>query len=107
MTVAGFALLAGGFATLIGFRSVLFGGRGWDDDPVTVLPETADPVRAEPTEVVLSWPPINDDGRAPSWSARNVNTGRAIFPGRPGDRPTVMENRGTLYVSRHAAEPPS
>jgi hypothetical protein len=75
MTAAGIALLAGGIATLITFRTALF-GQSVDVDPVQ-----------KPIELVLSWPPIDD--AAP---------GR-IFPGRPGDRPTVMENR-------HGAQPP-
>jgi hypothetical protein len=114
-----------------------------EDDAAAVRPESAEPLdaaapktvvravkmvraaRAEPTQVVLSWPPINDDRpggrlcRPHPWSTRNVNSRpgtlgrpRAVFPGRPGERPTVLENRPgadrpTLYISRHAAPPPT
>ena len=72
-TAAGLALLVGGVATLISLRRVLF-GRDREPGPPPEL-----------TQIILTWPPIHDDHP----------TGRAIFPGRPGDRPTVMEKRPT------------
>ncbi|WP_213013888.1 hypothetical protein [Paractinoplanes toevensis] len=85
------------------------------------------PVPAEPTEVVPVWP-MNDERpgriRLPrSWSTRNE---KPRLPGpeqpapvdrrrpRPRPRPSISENaeapppvdRSTMYVSRHAADPP-
>ncbi len=71
------------------------------------------PVATEPTEVVPAWPGVNDDRpgriRLPrSWSARNEKPEpqpkRRPRP-RPGP-PDAPVDHSTVYVSRHAAEPP-
>ena len=92
-------------------------GYGWPL-PVERLPAVPDyepatgfdliPI-SEPTEVVPTWP-VNDDRpgriRLPrSWSTRNEKTpptGRR----RPRPHPHPPTDHSTVYVSRHAADPP-
>jgi hypothetical protein len=101
-------------------------GYGWPR-PVERLPAVPDyepatgfdlvPVVSEPTEVVPAWP-LNDDRpgriRLPrSWSARNDKpAGKLEQPAdrrprpRPRPRPEPPVDNSTVYVSRHAADPP-
>ena len=74
------------------------------------------PVPAEPTEVVPSWPPVPGEGgsriRLPrSWTERDEKPRdeqpkrRRPRP-RPRPHPDTEVDRSTVYVSRHAADPP-
>ncbi len=92
-------------------------GYGWPR-PVERLPAVPDyepatgfdlvPV-SEPTEVVPAWP-VNDDRpgriRLPrSWSTRNDKPERRRPRPRPRPEPPA-DPSSTVYVSRHAADPP-
>jgi hypothetical protein len=102
-------------------------GYGWPL-PVERLPSVPDyepatgfdmkPVPAEPTEVVPVWP-MNEDRRIRlprTWSARNDKAEKPAPAERrrprPRPRPEISEiteppaNPSTMYVSRHAADPP-
>jgi hypothetical protein len=103
-------------------------GYGWPL-PVERLPSVPDyepatgfdlsPVRSEPTEVVPVWPINGERGdriRLPrSWSSRNEAAPVERRRPRPRPRPAISSNpedsgppidRSTMYVSRHAADPP-
>ncbi|MGX6602446.1 hypothetical protein ACWKSP_09970 [Micromonosporaceae bacterium Da 78-11] len=105
-------------------------GYGWPDqverlpavppyEPATGFDLTAEP--AEPTEVVRVWPPLNDERpgriRLPrSWATRNEKDepDEAATPLQrrarrpcPRPRPDPAPDPSTVYVSRHAADPPT
>jgi hypothetical protein len=101
-------------------------GYGWPR-PVERLPAVPDyepatgfdliPVVSEPTEAMPAWP-LNDERpgriRLPrSWSTRNEKPMRREEAPpverrrpRPRPRPEPPVDRSTVYVSRHAADPP-
>ena len=72
------------------------------------------PVPAEPTEVVPTWPPTPEEResrvRPPrSWASRDEeprDERRRRPRPRPRPHPEAAADRSTVYVSRHAAEPP-
>jgi hypothetical protein len=77
-----------------------------------------EPVRSEPTEAIAAWPRRSDERRIRlprSWDARNEtqhfsavqNEQQPKRRPRPRPRPEPPADRNTtVYVSRHAAEPP-